>query len=147
MPVTPPSATVEFQSTFTQELVLTIGTDTAVTNISAVTASYSDPGVNVSFTSGTVTLSGSYQSIIPVTWHWKDLNDQMQSGPSAPPAGTYEKIIQVDSPASITTDCIYTIVSDAGTDTFTHTVDLVDYGKIKTALANALAGQPTPLMP
>ena len=140
--LTPRSDTVIFQNTFTTVIVVTAGTDTAVTSISTVTASFYDSGVSISYGTDTVTLSGAYQSIIPITWYWKDLDDQLQSGPSVPAVGTYEKIVQVDSPTSLTTDCIYTVVSDAGSDTFTHTVSLGSYDKIKTALASALAGQP-----
>ena len=145
--LTPASETVEFQSTFTTVITASVGTDTGVSTISTVTASYYDPGVSITISSGTLTLSGSYQSIIPITWYWKDLNDQLQSGTTAPAVGSYEKIVQVDSPASLTTDCIYTVVSGSGSDTFTHTVSLISFDKIKTALTSALAGQPTPSMP
>lgn len=145
--LTPDYELVEFQNTFTTVIVVTAGTDTAVTSISTVTASYYDPGVTISINSNSVTLSGAYQSIIPITWYWKDLKDQLQSGPTVPAAGTYEKIVQVDSPATLSTNCLYTVVSDAGSDTFTHEVSLISYDKIKTALTSALAGQPTPPMP
>lgn len=140
----------EFQSTFTQviSVVTSVGTDTSstvvVSDIPVVTPDFVDPGVTVTTDVGQFTISGAYQSIIPITWYWKDLNDQLQTGTSVPAVGTYEKIVQVDSPASLTTVCNYTVVSSAGTDVFSHTVTLGSYDKIKTALAAALAGQPEP---
>lgn len=120
---------------------------TPVTDVPKVVASFEDPGVTINTAPGTVTLSGQYDTIIPTTWYWKDLNDQLKSGPAAPSVGTYEKIVQVDSPLSLTENCYYTITSSAGVDTFAHVVTLVSYSKIKEALNTALAGQPTPPMP
>ena len=118
-----------------------------VTDVPTVVASFEDPGVTVTTSPGTVTLSGQYDAIIPTTWYWKDLNDQLKSGPSAPLVGTYEKIVQVDSPPNLTETCYYTITSSAGVDIFEHIVTLVSYDVIKEALNTALAGQPTPSMP
>lgn len=149
--LTPTTETVIFQNTFTTVITITeqVGTDTqvAVVGTPTVVASFTDSGVTVITSSGSVTITGAYQEIIPITWYWKDLNDQLQTGKKVPPAGTYEKIIQVDSPPSLTEDCIYTITSSAGSDQFTHVVSLGSYSKIKEALNTALAGQPTPPMP
>lgn len=147
--LSPSSATtVIFKSTFTEiiSVVVAVGTDTTapVSDIPDVVPSFVDPGVTVATAAGQVTISGAYQSIIPITWYWKDLNDQLQSGNSVPAVGTYEKIVQVDSPASLTTVCNYTITSSAGVDIFEHTVSLGSYDTIKTALLEALAGQPEP---
>lgn len=151
MPLEPSSVPdQEFQSTFTQviSVVTSVGTDTSstvvVSDVPIVSASFEDPGITVETAPGQFTISGAYQSIIPITWYWKDLDDQLQKGTSVPAAGTYEKIVQVDSPASLTTVCNYTVVSSAGTDVFAHTVTLVSYNKIKTALVAALEGQPEP---
>ena len=145
--LTPERETVIFQNTFTTVVTASAGTDTGVGSIFEVIPSYVDPGVTVSVNTDSVTISGAYQSIIPITWYWKDLNDQIQSGSSVPPVGTYEKIIQVDSPPSLSTICSYTITSAGGKDVFIHEVTLGSYNKIKDALNAALAGQPTPPMP
>lgn len=137
--------------TFTEviSVLAAVGTDTSVpvADVPTVVPSFADPGISITTSTAEVTISGSYQTIIPITWYWKDLNDQLQSGNSVPPVGSYEKIVQVDSPSSLSTTCSYTIISSSGVDTFIHEVTLGSYSTIKTALDFALAGQPTPLMP
>lgn len=153
MALQPETAEVIFQNTFTQviSVVTFVGTDTSstvvISDTPVVSASFNDPGVSVTTDPGQVTISGAYLVIIPITWYWKDLTDQLQSGRSVPPVGSYEKIVQVDSPLSLTETCYYTITSSAGVDTFAHVVSLGSYSKIKEALTAALAGQPTPPMP
>jgi hypothetical protein len=142
--LTPPSATQEFLKDFTTVITVSVDTSTAVSSISSVVASFQDPGVVVTIGTSTVTLSGKYTSILPVKWYWKDLNDVLQSGDTAPPTGTYLKLVQLDSPPVLTEDCIYTITSDAGADTFTHTVTLVSYDTLATELQSALSAQPGP---
>ena len=142
--LTPPSATQEFLKDFTTVITVSIDTITAVSNISDVVASFQDPGVVVSIGTDTVTLSGKYTSILPIKWYWKDLDDQLQSGDTAPPAGTYLKLVQLDSPPVLTEDCVYTISSDAGTDSFVHTVTLISYDNLATELQSALSAQPGP---
>jgi hypothetical protein len=142
--LTPPSATQEFLKDFTTVITVSIDTSTAVSNISDVVASFQDPGVVVSIGTDTVTLSGKYTSILPIKWYWKDLDDQLQSGDTAPPAGTYLKLVQLDSPPVLTEDCVYTISSDAGTDSFVHTVTLISYDNLATELQSALSAQPGP---
>jgi hypothetical protein len=142
--LTPSSATQEFLKDFTTVITVSIDTSTAVLSISDVVASFQDPGVVVSIGTDTVTLSGKYTSILPIKWYWKDLDDQLQSGDTAPPAGTYLKLVQLDSPPVLTEDCIYTITSDAGTDSFVHTVTLISYDNLATELQSALTAQPGP---
>jgi hypothetical protein len=142
--LTPPSATQEFLKDFTTVITVSIDTSTAVSSISDVVASFQDPGVVVSIGTDTVTLSGKYTSILPIKWYWKDLDDQLQSGDTVPPVGTYLKLVQLDSPPVLTEDCIYTITSDAGTDLFVHTVTLISYDNLATELQSALSAQPGP---
>ena len=142
--LTPSSATQEFLKDFTTVISVSAGTDTAVTSISSVVASVVDPGVTVSIGTDTVTLSGKYTAILPIKWYWKDLNDTLQSGDTAPSAGTYLKLVQLDSPPRLTEDCTYDITSDAGTDTFVHTVTLVSYDALSAELTTLLSAQPGP---
>jgi hypothetical protein len=142
--IDPELATQEFLRDFTTVITVSIDTSTAVSSISGVVASFVDPGVIVSIGTDTVTLSGKYTSILPIKWYWKDLNDVLQSGDTVPPAGTYLKLVQLDSPPVLTDDCTYTITSDAGTDTFVHTVTLVSYDALATELQSALSAQPGP---
>lgn len=144
--LTPLATTVVFKNIFTEviSVVVAVGTDTTapVSDIPSVVPSFVDPGVTVATAAGQVTISGAYQSIIPITWYWKDLSDQLQTGTSVPAVGTYEKIVQVDSPTSLTTVCNYTITSSAGVDVFEHTVSLAGFNTIRDALITALQGQP-----
>ena len=142
--LTPSTATQEFLKDFTTVITVSVDTSTSVSNISEVVASVVDPGVTVSIGTDTVTLSGKYTSILPIKWYWKDLNDQLQSGDTAPPAGTYLKLVQLDSPPVLTDICTYTITSDAGTDVFEHTVTLVSYDTLSSELTTLLDAQPGP---
>jgi hypothetical protein len=140
--LTPAISTQTFLESFTTVITVSIDTVTNVSSISSVVADFTDSGVTVSIGTDTVTLSGKYQSILPIKWYWKDLNDQLQSGDSAPATGTYQKIVKLDSPPFLTQDCTYTITSDAGTDSFIHTVTLVSYDPLATELTNLLESQP-----
>jgi hypothetical protein len=140
--LTPATATQTFLQNFATVITVTVDTTTNVSSISSVVADFTDSGVIVSIGTDTVTLSGKYQSILPIKWYWKDLNDQLQSGDSAPATGTYQKIIKLDSPPLLTKDCTYTITSSAGTDTFVHTVTLVSYDPLATELITLLGQQP-----
>ena len=142
--IDPASATQEFLKDFTTVITVSIDTSTAVTTVTSVVASFKDPGVVVSIGTSTVTLSGKYKAILPIKWYWKDLDDVLQSGNTAPPSGTYIKLIQLDSPPVLTDVCNYTITSDAGTDTFAHTVTLISYDNLATELQSALSAQPGP---
>jgi hypothetical protein len=143
--LTPTLATATFLVSFnTVTIVVSVDTTTNVSSVTSVVASFEDPGVVVSIGTDTVTLSGKYTSILPIKWYWKDLDDVLQSGDTAPPAGTYLKLIQLDSPPVLTEDCEYTITSDAGTDTFTHTVTLISYDALALELQSALSAQPGP---
>jgi hypothetical protein len=121
----------------------TVITVVSATNIISVVADVVDTGVVVSYGTDTVTLSGKYQSVLPITWQWKDLADQLQSGTSAPAVGTYQKMIKLDSPPVRTQDCNYTITSDVGEDIFLHVVT-VDYDELARELTTLLDGQPGP---
>jgi hypothetical protein len=140
--LTPATATQTFLQNFTTIITVTVDTTTNVSSISSVVADFTDSGVVVTIGTDTVTLSGKYQSILPIKWYWKDLNDQLQSGDSAPATGTYQKIIKLDSPPFLTRDCTYAITSDAGTESFVHTVTLVSYDTLASELTSLLATQP-----
>lgn len=140
--LTPATATQTFLQNFTTVITVSVDTTTNVSSVTSVVADFTDSGVAIAIGTDTVTLSGKYQSILPVKWYWKDLSDQLQSGDSAPLTGTYQKIIKLDSPPFLTKDCTYTITSSAGTDSFVHTVTLVTYDNLATELTNLLANQP-----
>jgi hypothetical protein len=140
--LTPATATQTFLQNFTTVITVSVDTTTNVSSVTSVVADFTDSGVVVTTGTDTVTLSGKYQSIIPITWYWKDLDDQLQSGTSAPATGTYQKIVKLDSPPFLTKDCIYTITSAAGTDSFVHTVTLISYDPLASELITLLATQP-----
>lgn len=128
-------------------VVITVyaGTDTSalISDIPTVSASVVDSGITITTATASVTISGRYESLLPIMWYWKDLNDQLQSGKTAPAAGTYLKLVQVDSPPITSEDCIYTITSSEGSSTFIHTVD-AGYDIISAELTTLLNGQPGP---
>ena len=145
------AATVQFYNTFTLEILVSSESvdpstgdpvSTPSTDVPTVTADYIDSGVMIETSTGTVTITGKYTSIIPITWHWLDLDYQPQSASVAPEAGTYSKITKVDSPPFLSKDCTYTIDSLVGSDTFVHTVTLSSYSTIGTALRSLVAGTP-----
>jgi len=140
--LTPATATQTFLQNFTTVITVSVDTTTNVSSVTSVVADFTDSGVVITTGTDTVTLSGKYQSILPITWYWKDLNDQLQSGSSAPATGTYQKIVKLDSPPFLTKDCTYTITSAAGTDSFVHTVTLVSYDTLASELISLLASQP-----
>jgi hypothetical protein len=135
-----------FLQSFTP-IVITVyaGTDTStlLSEVPTVSASFVDSGITVTTATALVTIAGRYESILPIMWYWKDLNDVLQSGRSAPAAGTYLKLVQVDSPPITTEDCIYTISSSEGSAIFTHTVN-AGYDIISNELTTLLSGQPGP---
>jgi hypothetical protein len=140
------TATTTFLVSFDPiDIIVYEGTDTSVLlgEIPTVSASVVDTGITVVASTASVVISGKYQSLFPVKWYWKDLEDVLQSGNSPPPAGTYLKLVQVDSPSSSTEDCIYTITSSEGSNTFRHQVN-VDYDIIATELTELLGAQPGP---
>jgi len=130
--ISPETGSVSFLTNFSVTITLDTGT-----TATSVVADFVDPGVVVALSNETVTISGIYNSIIPVTWEWIDNNKTNQTGKTAPATGTYEKITKVDSPAFLSKVCNYTI---NGSDTFAHTVSLSSYDVIKNQLATALAG-------
>ena len=144
--LTPSAATVVFNTVFTQ--IITVSTSEAgatpedppveipSTEIPTVTVSFQDPGVTVTTGPGTVTLSGKYTAILPVTWKWLDLNNVQQTAKEPPAEGTYNKIFQLDSPPSLTETSTYSI----GGENFVHTVTLVTYDTLKNTLLEKIAG-------
>ena len=140
--LTPQASTQTFLVNFTTTIVVSIDTTTNVSSISSVVADIVDPGVVVTIGIDTVTLAGKYTSILPIKWYWKDLSDTLQSGDTAPATGTYLKIVQLDSPSTLTKDCNYTITSDAGVDIFVHTVTLGSYDPLSVQLTTLLNAQP-----
>ena len=153
--LTPDSNTVQFGTAFSTTIVvstsdtsvdpdtgLPVTIETPITDVPVVTPDFVDPGVTVSAAPGLVTISGTYTSIISIPWHWLDLNFQPQSGTTPPAAGTYSKMIRVDSPAVMTSVCNYTIVGGSTTDVFAQTVDLVSYNNVSGPLKALVAGTP-----
>ena len=151
--LTPSAATVVFNQEFTQ--VITVSTSETVegvdpetgeptsetvntpsTVVPTVTASFQDSGVKLETGPGTVTLSGKYVSILPVTWKWLDLNNVRQTGKEPPADGTYNKIFQLDSPPNLTETCTYSIDGES----FVHTVTLVSYDTLRDTLLSKIAG-------
>jgi hypothetical protein len=130
--ITPSSGSVSFLTNFS--VILTLDTGTTATSI---TADFVDPGVTTALGTSTITISGVYNAIIPITWTWIDNNRTTQTGKTAPAVGTYEKISSVASPSFLSKVCTYTI---NGTFTFAHTVSLGSYDVIKNQLTTALAG-------
>jgi hypothetical protein len=110
-------------------------TSTPAETVPVVTASFSDPGVVITSEVGKVTISGLYRSIIVTSWTYLDLEGNITTSNMAPELGTFNMITKVDSPASLTEVCIYTIEGE----TFTHTVDLGSYSGIATTLKSLLA--------
>jgi hypothetical protein len=140
------TATTTFLVSFDPiNIIVYEGTDTSVLlgEIPTVSASVVDTGITVVASTSSVVISGKYQSLFPVKWYWKDLKDVLQSGNSPPPAGTYLKLVQVDSPSSAIENCIYTITSSEGSNTFQHQVS-VNYDIIATELTALLDAQPEP---
>jgi len=129
-----------FSTTITVEVSTDDGTTSPVTETPTVVASATDPGITITTAPGTVTISGQYNSIISTTWHWLDFNSIVHSDPSPPPAGKYKKIVGVDSPASRTATCTYTITTTATNDTYTETITLPSYSVIANLLKSLLGG-------
>lgn len=115
-----------------------VTTTTPSTVVPTVTRSFNDPGVTVTTAPGSVTISGAYQTIIPITWHYLDMNGAEQTAPSSPPVGTFKKIVQVDSPPTLTQTCTYTITTETA-ENFVHTVTLGSYTTIANKLKSLLA--------
>ena len=133
------SEIITFGAPFTTTITVTSvddqGVETASSSTPVVIASIVDPGVNIAVSSGTVVLSGVYKSVIPVTWHWLDNSMLQQSSKTAPDSGAYKKITGVDSPGSLSADCVYTIDGE----TFTQTVKIPSYNTIADLLKTLLA--------
>lgn len=144
--LTPSSGTVTFNEQFT--VTITVSTESGPvdpetggatqepsTEIPTVTASYNDPGVTITTAPGSVTISGKYISIIPISWTYLNNSKQSVTSSVAPNIGEYYKITKVDSPSSLTATCTYTI----GTEPFVHTVTLGSYSTIANLLKSLVA--------
>ncbi len=125
-------------STVDPETGLTSTTTSPTTEIPTVTASYTDPGVTITPAPGQVTISGKYTSILPISWTYLNNSKQSVTSPTAPAAGSYLKITQVDSPPKLTEVCTYTIAGEP----FAHTVTLGSYTTIANQLKGLLAAIP-----
>jgi hypothetical protein len=108
------------------------------TSVPSVTASFTDPGIVITPAVGQVTISGMYKTIIQTNWTYLTLTGASVTSPQAPDLGTFKTITKVDSPANLTELCTYSI----GSNTFTHTVDLVSYSGIGDLLKSLLATVP-----
>ena len=114
-----------------------------IIDVPTVTVDIADPGIRITPGAGFVTISGSYTSIIPIKWTWKDKKDVLKTALVAPAIGTYAKIVEAESPSFQTRTATYTITSSAGVDTFSHVV-VNNYDKVAIELQKRLAGQPEP---
>jgi hypothetical protein len=139
--------------TITLQLLVEAGTDpetglpitSPISDVPTVTVDITDPGVRITPGAGTVTISGSYLSIIPIQWFWKDSKDILKTAFIAPAVGTYTKIIEViPPPLGTSRTATYTITSSAGVDTFSHTVVFDNFTKAADKLQIQLTGQPEP---
>jgi|CryBogDrversion2_10_1035300.scaffolds.fasta_scaffold08599_2 hypothetical protein len=138
------SNTVTLNTPFSVTLTVTstdetTGETTTSPDVPTVTASFTDPGITIATSSGTVTISGSYQSILKTTWHWIDEHLVIHSGLTPPAVGAFKKMTGVDSPSSLTSVCNYTISTSAGSDTFAQTVTLGSYSTIANKLKSLVA--------
>lgn len=139
--IAPTTDTVQFLTDFSVTVnVVSTETSTVSQSVPVVTADFTDPGVSISTSPGSVTISGRYESIIPISWSWLDNNRTPQSDKTAPEIGTYEKIVKVDSPPFLTKTCNYTILVDGTPEVFSQIVQLSSYDVIKNQLATALEG-------
>jgi hypothetical protein len=136
-------ATVDFTTPFTQTITVLVtvidpltGEETTApsTDLPTVTPSFSDPGVTVTTSPGTVVISGSYITILPTSWTWLDTFGILVTDPEPPELGTYRTITKVDSPSSRTAICTYAINGDS----FAHTVVLPSYTPIANKLKSLL---------
>lgn len=138
--LTPNSGTVVFGEQFSVTIAITTESSDPEapaeppTTIPTVTASFKDPGVTVTPSIGQVVISGKYTAIIPVGWTYLDKAGNQKTSDLTPALGSFSKIVKVDSPTSLTATCTYTIDGEV----FTHTVDLVSFTKISTALKDLL---------
>jgi hypothetical protein len=146
--ISPTSGTVTFGVPFTVTISvfsesesidpqtgLPVTTDTPSTTVPVVTASFNDPGVTITPSVGQVVISGTYQTILHISWSYIDLNGQQVTQPQAPTVGTFKTIFKVDSPPNLTETCTYTI---DGTP-FVHTVTLGSYSNIANTLKSLMA--------
>jgi hypothetical protein len=138
------TGTVGFGTSFSQAIVVQTEVVDPVTGETTyeqsttppvVTASFTDPGVVITTSPGSVTISGLYRAIINTHWTYTALDGTTVTSVVAPAPGTFKLITKVDSPVNLKETCIYTIDGES----FTHTVDLGSYSGIATTLKSLLA--------
>lgn len=146
------TADVVFNDTFTitVQLLVQTGTDpdtglpvtSPLNEVPTVTADTIDSGVKIIPGNGTITISGAYTSIVPITWTWLDLSYNSKTAKVAPAFGTYKKIVEVVPPPLKTYYATYSITSSAGVDTLTIGVVFDDYAKAAQILQSLLEKVP-----
>lgn len=137
------SNTVNFNTQFSIEItVYTVDVNTGmqipVNEVPQVVSSFFDPSIVIETSTSTVVISGKYTSIFTTNWTWLDSNKNTHVTSAPPSVGEFYKIVQVDSPNSISEDCIYTITTSVTNDALTQTVLLPDYSAIGTMLNSLL---------
>lgn len=135
--------TVNFNEQFSIELTVfsvdpQTGLEIPITEIPQVAASFYDPDVHIDTSVSKVVISGKYTGIFKTYWTWLDLNKNTQVTLTPPNIGEFYKIIQVESPSSVSEQCLYTVTSSMTSDVFTHTVLLPDYSSIGNMLKTLL---------
>lgn len=144
--------TIDFNTSFTQtiQLLVETGTDpdtglpitSPLNEVPTVTANPTDSGIKIIPGNGTITISGAYTSVVPITWTWLDLNYNSKTAKVAPAFGTYKKIVEVVPPPLNTYYATYSITSSAGVDTFTVGVKFLDYSIAAQILQSLLEKVP-----
>jgi hypothetical protein len=130
--MTPATDNITFLTPFGSK---TYALDTGTT-ATTVLASFTDSGVTAVVSGTNLVLSGTYQSIIPVTWTYIDNNRATKTSSTIPTTGTYEKITKVDPPGLQTKTVTYTV----GSDSLVVSVKLTTFDTVKNQLSTALAG-------
>jgi hypothetical protein len=129
--MTPATDNIDFLTTFNRTYTLDTGT-----TATSILASFTDSGITAIVTGSNLVLSGTYQSVIPVTWTYIDNNRSTQTSSTIPTVGTYEKITKVAPPGLQTK----TVTYDVGGDTLVMTIKLTTFDTVKNQLSTALAG-------
>lgn len=129
--MTPATDNIDFLTTFNRTYTLDTGT-----TATSILASFTDSGITAIVTGSNLVLSGTYQSVIPVTWTYIDNNRSTQTSSTIPAVGTYEKITKVAPPGLQTK----TVTYDVGGDTLVMTIKLTTFDTVKNQLSTALAG-------
>ena len=134
----PPLAIQEFNKEFSIKIDVLVGTPPLVVPLPAkpdFSMPYRDPGITVTASDGSVTISGKYTEILKTTWTWLDKDYVSHTTSYAPKEGEYSKITAMETPPMVQKDCIYTINGE----TFTHTVTIITYDRLKDEMTALLA--------